>query len=305
MNRSQFVRGAAASAASFAALGAGGTAWADAAGGTFSLGNAAIDATWAMHDGALSLTRLRAGALKRAIPLPRDLFSVGAANGTIVSAREFRITGGPAHEALTAGAHAARYAERIPGRKISVELAHPGGKLHATWSAILRDGSQYLRQQLELRAVGAEVQLASVMLVDFARLPDAFVLGSVDGSPIASANLYTAIEHPFAKAQAIDDRASAFLPVRVPLRPGVPLIVSSVIGVTAPGRLRRDFLTYVERERAHPYRTFLHYNSWYDLGYFTRYTAAQALERIHAFGSEAHAAARRAPGIVSVRRRVG
>jgi len=30
--------------------------------------------------------------------------------------------------------------------------------------------------------------------------------------------------------------------------------------------MRRDFLAYLELERAHPYRTFLHYNTWYDIG---------------------------------------
>jgi hypothetical protein len=52
--------------------------------------------------------------------------------------------------------------------------------------------------------------------------------------------------------------------------------------------LRRDFLAYIERERAHPYRTFLHYNSWYDLGYFDSYDAAGAVDRINAFGHELH-----------------
>ena len=50
--------------------------------------------------------------------------------------------------------------------------------------------------------------------------------------------------------------------------------------------MRRDFLAYLERERAHPYRTFLHYNSWYDLGYFTPYDEAGALDRVNAFGRE-------------------
>ena len=50
--------------------------------------------------------------------------------------------------------------------------------------------------------------------------------------------------------------------------------------------MRRDFLTYVERERAHPYRTFLHYNSWYDLGYFTPYDEAGVLDRVNSFGHE-------------------
>jgi len=40
---------------------------------------------------------------------------------------------------------------------------------------------------------------------------------------------------------------------------------SSVFGVVPPGQLRRGFLYYIERERAHPYRGFLHYNSFYDI----------------------------------------
>lgn len=45
-------------------------------------------------------------------------------------------------------------------------------------------------------------------------------------------------------------------------------------------------LRYIERERAHPYRTFLHYNAWYDIGYFNPYNQADALNRINTFGQE-------------------
>ncbi len=65
--------------------------------------------------------------------------------------------------------------------------------------------------------------------------------------------------------------------------------------------MRRDFLAYLERERAHPYRTFLHYNSWYDLGYFNPYDQAGALDRVNTFGSELYRKARREAGFVSVR----
>jgi hypothetical protein len=50
--------------------------------------------------------------------------------------------------------------------------------------------------------------------------------------------------------------------------------------------MRRDFLAYLEDERAHPYRTFLHYNTWYDLGYGERFDEAGGLDRVHAFGEE-------------------
>ena len=42
----------------------------------------------------------------------------------------------------------------------------------------------------------------------------------------------------------------------------------------------------MERERAHPYRTFLHYNTWYDIGFGKPYDAAAVLDVIGAFGRE-------------------
>jgi hypothetical protein len=64
---------------------------------------------------------------------------------------------------------------------------------------------------------------------------------------------------------------------------------SSVFGVVKPGQLRRDFLTYLERRRAHPYRPFLHYNSWYHLNIGrpdNHMTEAECLETIEHFGRE-------------------
>lgn len=59
-----------------------------------------------------------------------------------------------------------------------------------------------------------------------------------------------------------------------------------MFGVVRPGQLRRDFQGYIQRERAHPYRLFLHYNTWYDLGYFNRYTSDQLVHEINTFGEE-------------------
>jgi len=61
-----------------------------------------------------------------------------------------------------------------------------------------------------------------------------------------------------------------------------------VLGVAQPAQMRRSFLKYLEQERARPYRPFLHYNSWYDIGYFSRFDEAAALAAITAFGTELH-----------------
>ncbi len=50
------------------------------------------------------------------------------------------------------------------------------------------------------------------------------------------------------------------------LAPGQEWRVTSVIGLFAPGQKRRSFLAYIERERAVPYRPFVHYNDWYEIG---------------------------------------
>jgi len=61
---------------------------------------------------------------------------------------------------------------------------------------------------------------------------------------------------------------------------------SMVIGAYPKGLLRRAFLGYIEKERVHPYRTFLNYNSWYDIGYFNKYSETDALAVIKEFGEE-------------------
>jgi hypothetical protein len=126
-----------------------------------------------------------------------------------------------------------------------------------------------------------------IAMVDCA-MPSAAVIGSVAGSPVAGGGAYAAFEHPLSASAVAGGRARGVLARALPLRPGAPFTVSSVIGVTRPGQLRRDFLAYVERERAHPYRTFLHYNSWYDIGYFSKYSEPDALAVIAAYATELH-----------------
>ena len=72
--------------------------------------------------------------------------------------------------------------------------------------------------------------------------------------------------------------ASVFLRRALPLRAGVAVDYSAVLGVVPPGQLRRGFQAYLENERAAPFRAFLHYNSWYDIGYFTPYTEREAVD---------------------------
>ncbi|HEY9180039.1 MAG TPA: enterotoxin, partial [Candidatus Baltobacteraceae bacterium] len=176
--------------------------------------------------------------------------------------------------------------DRAGATMIELTNAHAG--VGVTWTLAALANASYLRQELSIKALDRDVDLREVRMLDFPFLPDAYVAGRVDGSPIVSGTVFAAVEHPLSQSEAIYDRASAWLPRTVPLRPQAPLTVSSVIGVTQPGQLRRGFLAYIERERARPYQPFLHYNSWYDIGYFSRYDQQECLDRIHAFGQELH-----------------
>lgn len=82
-------------------------------------------------------------------------------------------------------------------------------------------------------------------------------------------------------------RISCRLPRNAPLRRGETLTVGFVAGVAPVGQLRRAFLCYLESERAHPYRPFLHYNSWYDTAWDPfALSETNCLEAIHVCGEE-------------------
>ncbi len=253
----------------------------------FALGNASIRAIWSTTNGSFRPVRLNDGLNNSALPVSAQAFTLTLADKTTVRSGDMRITSAPHTETLAADTNASRMAERLGGRQVTLTLQDTAGRIEAVWRGILRDGSNYIRQEVTLRALGAEVPLREISLLDF-NAQSAMVAGTVRGTPIVIGNCYFAFEHPLANNGVDGDRVRCRMSRTLPVRPGTTLDFSSVVGVTHTGQLRRDFLTYVERERAHPYRTFLHYNSWYDIGYFNKYTEAEALAVIAAFGTELH-----------------
>jgi hypothetical protein len=273
-------------------LGVGG-AWAHAAARAtlaadeITLANDAIAAVWTTTGGSFRPVRITDGVNKTALPVPAQAFTLAFADKSTLDASDMRLVGPPVSETLVPSAAASRAVERLGGRRVTVRLRDAAGRIEAVWSGVLRDGSAYVRQELALRAIGAEVPLRSVTMFA-APAPNAMTPGTVRGTPVVIGNAYVAVEHPLADNAVDGDQVRCRTTRTLPLRPGTTLELSAVVGVTRPGQLRRDFLTYVERERAHPYRTFLHYNSWYDIGYFNRYTEADALGAITALGTELH-----------------
>jgi hypothetical protein len=276
-----------AQASSTAQAGGAGAARSVVEGGALTLANGDVAAEWRIADGRFSAVRFEDRSNSRTLTLAPDVFTLVLGDGKQLASSAMRVTSEARAGTLDANPTASRLAERSPGRRLSVTLESDEPALRVTWTGVLRDGSNYVRQLVTIEPVAADVPVSEVRMLDL-DLPEARVVGTVKGSPIVSGGIFLGFEHPLSNSRVEGGHAVASLPRQLPLRAGSPVTYSSVIGVTRPGQLRRDFLRYVERERAHPYRTFLHYNSWYDLGYFNKYDEAGALDRINTFGEQLH-----------------
>ena len=250
------------------------------------LANKVIQVQWRIEDGQLRPRSVRSLLFQgRAWAGQNSVFTILLKDGHAISAGSLRISGEPKIADLAGTPTSSRLAERAAGKSLTIESDDPVTSLHITWRAMLRDGSNYVRQEVTLSAGKSPVAISEVRLIDW-NLPQAHVAGTVKGSPIVADGVFAGFEHPLSRCAVGPERTRCTLERTLPLQPGAPVVYSSVVGVAPPGQLRRAFLYYLERERAHPYRTFLHYNSWYDLGYFNKYDATGALDRVHAFGRE-------------------
>jgi hypothetical protein len=251
---------------------------------SYEIGGEKLAARFQVANGSIRIAEVEdrtSGAKLR----PIEIFSLLLRDGRVITASQLKIDAAPVEEAVTPNPMASRQAEQIAGGKLCADLSAKDNSFAAHWCAIVRDGTNYLRQEVTLRALAQPLDIAEVRLFDF-NAPGAHVVGSVAGSPIVAGDFFFGFEFPLSASAVKDERATAILTRTLPLAAGQSITYSSVMGVATPGQLRRDFLAYVEMERAHPYRTFLHYNTWYDLGEGERYSETQALDRVHAFGGE-------------------
>ncbi|MDQ7981979.1 enterotoxin [Paraburkholderia sp. SARCC-3016] len=184
---------------------------------------------------------------------------------------------------------ASRVAGRIAGVRVTAMLRDVAGTLRIEWSVEQHEGSPYLRMHLAIGATVEPLHVHAVSLLE-TEASDARATGIVDGSPVCVGNLYLGCENPLSQSDLTRETTGLrfYVARALPIEPGKTVVYSTVAGIARDGQLRRDFASYLERERAHPSRAFLHYNSWFDIGYLTRYTQAQALERIAAIGHALH-----------------
>ena len=250
------------------------------------LANQVISATWRVQDGTLQPLEFRNELTRQSLTSADcDLFRLTFADGKVLKSSDLKLMGKTTIERVQAAPAAPILAQHFRGRQLVARLVSPFGNLEVEWRAVLRDGANAIRQELTLRARTAVTPIREMRLVELPAA-GARVVGAVPGSPIVIGDLFFAYEHPDSRS-VVAERATCALPFNLTLQPGQPVTQSSVVGAVPSGQLRRGFLFYVERERAHPYRSFLHYNAWYDICWGDRkIREAECLEAIDVFGRE-------------------
>jgi hypothetical protein len=250
----------------------------------FRLGTEAIKVTWAWSPVGLRRTAVTGrGGLD--FPLSGEAFQVGLSDGRRYLASKMVPVGPPRVVKLAPDPASPRLARRIPGRQVELTLRTDDGRLRVVWRASARVDGNAVREEIELHAENGDVPVGEIVWLD-ERLEGASTAGTVDGSPVVAGNLFLGAEDPMARNTVNHDGATRCRLVRnTTLRRGEVLTSGFVIGVAPPGQMRRAFLYDLERERAHPYRPFLHYNAWYDIAWMPfALNEANCTEAIRLFG---------------------
>ncbi len=198
----------------------------------------------------------------------QPLFEFVLKDNNRITSKTFKIQGEPALTDIPAQPNAQKLADRFAGKSISMTLIEETAKITVKWTATIKDGSNYIRQNFSISSPNP-VMAKEVVLLNMPANPNISKTSLVDGSPLAGEELFFAIEHPMSQLDSTAKNISLFLPRLEALNTSV-LDVSVAWGVYPKNQQRRAYLYYIERERAAPYQHLLHYNSWYDLSWSDR-----------------------------------
>lgn len=248
--------------------------------GAVTMGNQAIRVSWPLGARGLGTPTFKDNQTGRSLSLNGDLFEVLLADGTIYTPSRLVGVGPVIVRELPLVPGASRLAARARAQVIEAPMRAADGSVNVVWRAIGTDDANYVRQELEITAVSKDSHIQSITWVNES-MPGARTLGKVDGSVVAAGNFFLGCEDP----HAINQPLVCQLQRNAVLKRGDTVRASFVCGVAPENQLRRAFLYYLERERAHPFRPYLHYNSWYDIAWSPfALNETNCLEAIRLFG---------------------
>lgn len=170
-----------------------GTAVATQNGATFTLANDLLSASFTKANGRLTF----AGCDALYLASGTELFKVTLGDGTVVPASAMTL-GNVTVNTLTGNANAVRGSEKLNGKELVANYTY--GNLSLVWRAVLRDGSHYLRTELDLTAK-ADQAMTNVIPMLYAYDTDKggeapAIIGNTRGAVLANDKIFAGLETP-------------------------------------------------------------------------------------------------------------
>ena len=242
------------------------------------LRDAALRFALSAQDGVLAPAAFDNGFTQAPHALRAELFSLTTRAKTRLGSSDFRLDARPsARRSPAAPMPPARQSDSRRGA-----ARHADARRHRPARHLARGAARWhrLRARGVALRVGARHSTSPRSRCSTLDLDKAWTAGTTTGSPVVADDRFFGFEHPMAETR-IDGRTRCSScaaccrcarTCRSTIRP--------CSASRPPASCAAGFMAYLESERATPFRTFLHYNSWYDIGYFTPYTEQEAVDVI-------------------------
>ena len=199
-----------------------------------------------------------------------ELFKVLLGGGKTITASEMKLED---VKMATLAEHrsAATASLRYAGKALEARFTYE--ELSIVWRAVLRNGSHYLRTEMDIQAA-KDLPMKGIVAMNYLVAKNSAytapeVVGNTRGAILASNHIFAGLETPMGLNSCKDEGNATHIEGlwrrNTTLKAGKTWNISSVVGLVAPKQLRRSFLAYSERERAVAWRPYPVYISWYEL----------------------------------------
>lgn len=199
-----------------------------------------------------------------------ELFKVLLGDGRTVTASEMKLED-VKMVTLAENPSAATASLRYAGKALEARFTFE--ELSIIWRAVLRNGSHYLRTEMDIQAA-KDLPMKGIVAMNYLVAKNSAytapeVVGNTRGAILASNHIFAGLETPMGLNSSKDEGNATHIEGlwrrNTTLKAGKTWNISSVVGLVAPKQLRRSFLAYSERERAVAWRPYPVYISWYEL----------------------------------------
>ncbi|WP_270532413.1 hypothetical protein [Segatella copri] len=233
---------------------------------SYQLANKVLNASFINTGGKLYFN----GCSELGLQPSTELFKVLLGDGKTITASEMKLED-VKMVTLAENPSAATASLRYAGKALEARFTYE--ELSIVWRAVLRNGSHYLRTEMDIQAT-KDLPMKGIVAMNYLVAKNSAytapeVVGNTRGAILASNHIFAGLETPMGLNSSKDEGNATHIEGlwrrNTTLKAGKTWNISSVVGLVAPKQLRRSFLAYSERERAVAWRPYPVYISWYEL----------------------------------------